>query len=248
MDQVLIYIVVGFAAQLIDGALGMAYGVTSNTFLLSAGLPPKVASACVHMAEVFTTLVSGLSHLRFGNVDKALFQKLVIPGVIGGALGAYILTTIDESIIKPFVSVYLVVMGLMILRKAFTQAQEEHDIQTYVIPLAAAGGFMDAVGGGGWGPVVTSTMVARGHNPRLTIGSVNLSEFFVTAGESVMFLLTIGELLQAHGQVIVGLLVGGVIAAPLAAYVCNKISARALMVIVGVLVIVLNVRTLLQYL
>jgi len=240
MDQsIIIFIIAGFIAQIIDGALGMAYGVVSTTLLLSIGIPPAAASASVHTAEIFTSGVSGLSHLKFGNVDKKLFRKLLIPGVIGGVLGAYILTSVPGNLIKPFIAVYLLIMGLMILRKALKKIQET-EVKTKLFPLGVVGGFFDAIGGGGWGPIVTSTLVARGHNPRFTIGSVNLAEFFVTIAEVTTFLTIIG---LVHWQIIVGLIIGGVLAAPLAAYVCKRLPSRALMIIVGVLIIVLSIRT-----
>ncbi len=224
---------------MIDGALGMAYGVSSTTVLLSMGVPPATASASVHTAEVFTTGVSGLSHLKLGNVNKNLFWKLLVPGAIGGALGAYILTSIPERMIKPFVAFYLLVMGIVILRKAFRKIRESN-VTTRLFSLGLVGGFFDAIGGGGWGPIVTSTLVAKGHNPRFTIGSVNLAEFFVTVTEVAAFLATIGLI---QWEVIAGLIVGGVMAAPLAAYVCKKLSSRTLMIIVGTLIIALSIRT-----
>lgn len=240
MDQsIIIFIIAGFIAQIIDGALGMAYGVVSTTLLLSIGIPPAAASASVHTAEIFTSGVSGLSHLKFGNVDKKLFRKLLIPGVIGGVLGAYILTSVPGNLIKPFIAVYLLIMGLMILRKALKKIQET-EVKTKLFPLGVVGGFFDAIGGGGWGPIVTSTLVARGHNPRFTIGSVNLAEFFVTIAEVTTFLTIIG---LVHWQIIAGLIIGGVLAAPLAAYVCKRLPSRALMITVGVLIIVLSIRT-----
>ena len=237
--NIVVFIIVGFVAQIIDGALGMAYGVSSNSFLLSIGIPPAAASASVHTAEVFTTCVSGISHLKFGNVDKKLFKKLLIPGVIGGVLGAYILTAVPGKTIKPFIGFYLLIMGVVILRKAFRKI-EERKVETKLVPLGAVGGFFDAIGGGGWGPIVTSTLMARGHNPRRTIGSVNLSEFFVTVAEAATFFTILGLI---HWQVIVGLLIGGVIAAPLAAYVCKRLPSRALMIIVGTLIMALSIRT-----
>jgi uncharacterized membrane protein YfcA len=239
-QHIFLFIVVGFMAQMIDGALGMAYGVSSTTFLLSLGLPPAAASASVHTAEVFTTLASGLSHLKLGNVDKTMFKKLVIPGVLGGITGAYILTSVPGEVIKPLVSAYLLIMGLIILYKVLFTKARERNVQTHLIPLATVGGFFDAIGGGGWGPIVTSTIVARGHSPRLTVGSVNLAEFFVTFAEAVTFLLTLKIM---HWQPILGLLIGGVLAAPLAAFVCKRVPTRALMTIVGTLIIVLSVRT-----
>jgi len=239
---VFLFILVGFFAQLIDGALGMAYGVSSNTVLLTLGVPPALASASVHMAEVFTTGVSGFSHWRLKNVDWHLIKRLMIPGVLGGITGAYLLTSIDGTIIKPYISTYLLVMGLIILWKAFHRNHEERKITTHLIPLGLIGGFFDAIGGGGWGPVVTTTLVARGNTPRYTIGSVNLSEFFVTFTESVTFLLTIG---LGNWQIVLGLLIGGVIAAPLGAWAASRIPTRFLMSLVGVLIVILSIRTIL---
>jgi uncharacterized membrane protein YfcA len=220
----------------------MAYGVTSTTVLLSLGIPPRLASASVHAAEVFTTAVSALSHFRLGNVSRRLFLSLLIPGVVGGVLGAYVLTEIDSSFIKPLVAAYLLAMGLLILYKAFRKAAEPTEVRRGLIPLGFIGGFMDAVGGGGWGPIVTSTLVASGNHPRFTVGSVNMTEFFVTFAQSVTFILTLGTLVD-YAQTIIGLLVGGVIAAPLAAYVCKIVPTRTLMVLVGVLITVLSIRT-----
>lgn len=240
-QNILVFILFGFVAQLIDGCLGMAFGVSSNTFLLSIGMPPAAASASVHAAEVFTTGASGAFHLKFGNVRKDLFLKLLIPGVIGGALGAYILTSVAGDIIKPFISAYLLVMGGVILWKAFSRRAEEKEVNTFISPLALAGGFFDAIGGGGWGPLVTTTLVARGNNPRSTIGSVNLAEFFVTVAVSVTFILTIG---LEFWKVIVGLLIGGMLAAPLGAYLAKRLPARVLMIAVGLLISFLSLRTL----
>jgi uncharacterized membrane protein YfcA len=238
-SNIVLFIVVGFVAQVIDGALGMAYGVSSTSFLLSLGISPAAASASVHAAEIVTSGVSGLSHLRLGNVDTNLFKRLLIPGVIGGVLGAYILTALPASTIKPLVSVYLVAMGLLILRKSFKEMQQE-PMRQHLTPLALAGGFFDAIGGGGWGPIVTSTLVATGNHPRFVIGSVNLAEFFVTVCESITFILTIG---LVHTRIILGLIIGGAVAAPLAAYVCRKLPTRVLMRMVGVLIIALSIRT-----
>jgi uncharacterized membrane protein YfcA len=239
----LVFIVVGFIAQMIDGALGMAYGVSSNTFLLSLGIPPAVASASVHAAEVVTTGISGLSHWRFGNVHLDLVKRLLIPGVVGGVIGAYLLSSVDATVIKPFVAVYLMVMGLVILGKAFAKP-EHREVRTGLIPLGFVGGLMDAIGGGGWGPIVTSTLVARGNNPRFTVGSVNATEFFVTVSESLTFILAMSSVYLDYGKVILGLLIGGVLAAPLAAFAARKLPRRPFMVLVGLLIIVLSARTL----
>ena len=243
--NILLYVVVGFAAQMIDGALGMAYGVSSNTFLLSLGLPPAAASASVHMAEVVTTGVSGYSHWRLGNVDWGLVKRLVIPGAIAGGIAAYLLTSIDGNVIKPYISAYLLIMGIVILYKAFNLKQRKPTgIHTArVSALAVVGGFFDAIGGGGWGPIVTTTLVARGKDPRLTIGSVNFSEFFITLTESIVFIVTLsfGE----YWQIILGLLIGGAIAAPLAAHMTKRLPVKALMIMVGCIIIALSIRTIL---
>jgi len=241
MDQtIIVYIVVGFLAQIIDGALGMAYGVSAAAFLLSIGVPPAAASACVHTAEVVTTGVSGLSHLGFGNVDKKLFQRLMIPGVIGAVLGAYILTAVPGEAIKPFIALYLLIMGFVILRTAFKKIHMK-EVKSRLIPLGLAGGFLDAIGGGGWGPIVTSTLIVRGNNPRISVGSVNLAEFFVTVSAVATFSITIG---LGHWPIIVGLIIGGVLAAPLAAYVCKRLPPRAFLILVAILIVALSTYTL----
>lgn len=238
--HILVFVAVGFVAQCIDGCLGMAYGVTSNTFLLSLGIAPAAASASVHAAEIFTTAVSGLSHLRLGNVNKDLVKRLLVPGVIGGVLGAYVLTALPSDVIKPIVSAYLLIMGGVIVAKALRSFQDMTSLRG-IAPLGLVGGFFDAIGGGGWGPIVTTTLVARGNHPRFTIGSVNFTEFFVTVCESITFILTIG---LTHWTIILGLIVGGVAAAPLAAFLCQRLPARTLMLLVGLLIIGLSIRTL----
>ena len=241
--NIIIFVLFGFIAQLIDGALGMAYGVSSNAFFLSLGIPPSIASACIHTSEMFTTAASGISHFKFGNIDRNIFLRLLIPGVIGGVLGAYILTELPGGKIKPFVSLYLLMMGLWILVKI---VRKTHQIKTKsrLIPLGLAGGFFDAIGGGGWGPIVTTTLVANGNHPRYAIGSVNSAEFFVTVAESITFFATIGTLLFQHWEKIVGLMIGGVIAAPFAAWVCKKLPHKVLMLLVGLLISGLSIRIL----
>lgn len=237
--QIIFFIIVGFVAQIIDGALGMAYGVTSTSLVLALGVSPAAASASVHTAEIFASGVSGISHLRFGNVDRGLFKRLLIPGIVGGIMGAYILTALPGEKMKPWVALYLLVMGVMILRKALGRITRA-GTRPNLVPLGLTGGFFDAIGGGGWGPIVTSTLVARGEHPRFVIGSVNLAEFFVTVAEAVTFFLTLG---LVHWKVIVGLTIGGVLAAPLAALVCKRLPARALMFMVSALIILLSIRT-----
>jgi uncharacterized membrane protein YfcA len=238
------FFIVGFLAQVIDGALGMAYGVSSNSFLLGLGVPPAAASASVHTAEVFTTAVSGLSHWRLGNVDKEIIKRLALMGVVGGVLGAYVLSNIDGGVIKPWITIYLLAMGIRILFKAFRPANGISKVLRQRLPiLGLFGGFLDAIGGGGWGPVVTTTMLANGEPPRKTIGSVNLTEFFVTFAEAVTFLLTLGTF---DWPVVVGLLLGGGLAAPVGAFLTKKIPTRTMLLIVGLVVIFLQLRTLYQ--
>ena len=242
--SILIYVLVGFLAQTIDGALGMAYGVSSNTFLLSLGIPPAAASASVHMAEVVTTGISGVSHWRLGNVDWKLVKRLLIPGVLGGVAGAYLLTSLDGDVIKPWIAGYLLIMGAVIIYKALTTVPRNTPDEYHgprISLLGLFGGFCDAIGGGGWGPVVTSTLVARGKYPRMTIGSVNFSEFFITFAESVTFVLTLT--FSEYWQIILGLLIGGAIAAPLAARMTAKLPLKSLMILVGALIIILSIRT-----
>jgi len=217
----------------------MAYGVTSNSFLLALGLTPAIASASVHTAEVFTTLASGISHFRVGNVDKKLFKRLVVPGCICASIGAYLLVGIPVWFVKPVVNIYLCIMGVVVLLRAFNINLVMRKINKPC--LAGIGGFMDAVGGGGWGPIVTSTLIAEGNDPVKVIGSVNLAEFFVTLCESLTFFTLLG-LQNLH--IILGLMVGGVVAAPLGAVVCKRVSKKHLMLVIGLLIVFLSVREL----
>ena len=202
----------GFLAQLVDGSLGMAYGVTSNSILLSFGLSPKLASAAVHTAEVFTTGVSGLSHIRFGNFDKKLFLKLMVPGVIAASIGAYLLgSVINGDLIKPYVSAYLGILGFLILVKAFKSTVKTPGNLKNASWFALVGGFLDAIGGGGWGPIVTSNLIRQGHTPNIVIGTVNTAEFFVTFFSAGILLYFTG--IQSW-QIILGLIIGGTLAAP----------------------------------
>jgi uncharacterized membrane protein YfcA len=244
-DDFLLFVAVGFAAQMVDGAAGMAYGVSATTVMLSFGIPPATASASVHAAEVFTTGISGLSHWRFGNVNWSMVWRLAIPGMIGGALGAYVLTTVPVDIIRPIVTTYLLLMGIYILLKAIRAELTTIEPPSWIVPLGFGGGFLDAVGGGGWGPMVASTLLGRGTTPRYTIGSVNAAEFFVTLVVSITFITTIGLELW---PIIAGLILGGAIAAPLAAYVASAVPDRPLMILIGAVVILLSLRSLLQLL
>lgn len=227
-------LLVGLLAQIVDGALGMAYGLTSTSFLLATGASPALASASVHMAEVFTTGISGVTHAKFGNVDKKLFLRLLIPGIIGGLLGALVVTQIDGKILKPYITVYLLLMGIYVLTKAFRKhIAKRKGEPRHVAKLALFGGFVDTSGGGGWGPVVTTTLVGTGNDPRTTIGSVNFAEFFLTLASAASLFILVDETIW---HVVAGLIVGGLFAAPFAAYACKKFSTRTLLILVGLLI------------
>lgn len=242
VDSTILYFILGgFLAQLVDGALGMAYGVSATTFLLSFGVSPAAASASVHASEIFTSGVSGLMHLRFGNVRTKLFKKLLLPGIIGAIAGAYILSSLENygHIIKPVVSAYTLFLGIKILLKAIAKHKKTKPLKK-IGPLAFIGAFLDSIGGGGWGPIVTSTLIARGGHPRYTIGSVNLTEFFVTLASSLTFIMMIG---LTHWQIIVGLILGGCIAAPFGALLTKRLNAKTIMIMVGIIVIITSLRT-----
>lgn len=242
-EDFVLFVAVGFAAQMVDGAVGMAYGLSATSVLLSFGIPPATASASVHAAEVFTTGISGAAHWRLGNVQWATVRKLAIPGMLGGALGAYVLTAIPAETIRPIVTTYLMLMGVWIVWKAIAANASTSDPPSWLVPLGFGGGFLDAAGGGGWGPIVTSTLLGQGTKPRYTIGSVNASEFFVTLVISLTFLGTIGLELW---PIIAGLILGGAIAAPIAAYVAKAVPDRPLMLLVGAIIILLSIRGLLH--
>lgn len=232
LPALLPFIAIGFAAQLIDGALGMAYGVISTTLLLAIGLPPKAASAGTHAAETFTTAISGLSHIYHRNVDWRLFVRLAIPGIIGGVVGAYLLSNVDSSAVKPYVQSYLVVIGLWLVWRSTHVIQRTGDPRI-VTPLGLFGGFLDATGGGGWGPVVTSNLLLQGSNPRMTIGTVNAAEFLLTLSISITFLIHLGW--ETFTTATLGLLIGGVVAAPLGAILAKHIPSNRLLLMVGVI-------------
>lgn len=242
LNSFLLLLFIGFFAEIVDGTLGMAYGVTSNSFLLSVGYAPAFASAIVHTAEIFTTLTSGVSHLKLGNVDKKLAVDLIIPGTLSAIVGAYFIVNINIPI-KPIISLYLIGMGGIILLRAFGKNLILKKINSKL--LALIGGFVDAVGGGGWGPVVTSTLVANGYNPRKTVGTVNFSEFFITVCQATAFFIMLGIV---SPYTVIAFILGGVIAAPIGAYACKKVNTKTLMATIGVLIILLNLNTLSQFL
>jgi uncharacterized membrane protein YfcA len=231
------FILVGFIAQIIDGALGMAYGVSCTSLLLYFGIPANLASASVHTSEIFTTGVSGLSHIKFDNIDKKLFFQIVITGSIGAMIGAYLISDFfNGNLIKPFVSAYLIILGFYILSKAFKKKVVEKEVKRAPI-LAFFGGLLDALGGGGWGPIVTTNLLSQGKNVRHTIGTVNTAEFFVTYFATAIFIFILGV---QHLQIVLGLIVGGVIAAPFGAYIASRINQKLLLILVGILVIVVS--------
>lgn len=229
------FILAGFVAQIIDGALGMAYGVSCTTLLLNFGLPPSIASASVHTSEIFTTGVSGLSHLKFKNIDKTLFFKLIFTGVLGAVSGAFLISQVlDGKIVKPFVAAYLLILGIVILIKGLRNIKRENKPIKHVKSLAFVGGLLDASGGGGWGPIVTSNLLNQGSDPRKTIGTVNTAEFFVTFFATAIFIFFLGV---QFWQIVIGLILGGTLAAPVGAYMVTKINKRTLMIFVGLLII-----------
>ncbi|UPT64690.1 MAG: sulfite exporter TauE/SafE family protein [Hyphomonadaceae bacterium JAD_PAG50586_4] len=243
-----LFLLVGFFAQLVDGAVGMAYGVISSSVLLAFGVPPAQVSATIHAAECFTTGASGTSHLLHKNVDWRLLLRLAPAGIVGGVIGAYLLTGFEPTFIKAFIVAYLGILGLFLLFRALRGPREEPPHLKHVIPLGLAGGFLDASGGGGWGPIVTTTLLGRGHAPRYAIGSVNTAEFFVTVAISATFIWTMmtGRMVIEGGiahalSALGGLVIGGLIAAPLAGYVTKIAPARLLLGAAAVLVISLSI-------
>ena len=233
--DLVVFIVIGFCAQIVDGALGMAFGVLTTSALLAFGVPPAAASAMTHVTEIFTTAASGLSHAYHRNVDWRLVARLAPAGIVGGIAGAYFLSSVDGKAIAPFVSVYLICIGLYIAFKAWRPAWPR-EFRDWVVPFVGfGGGALDAAGGGGWGPVVTSTLIGRGHNARIVIGSTNLTEFMVTMATSATFIVMLG---WTELQSAVGLIIGGVLAAPIGGYIVAKIPVRPLMYAVAAVVIV----------
>ena len=247
--EFLFFLALGFVAQLVDGALGMAYGLIATTVLLSWGLPPANASAATHAAEVVTTGLAGSSHVWHKNVDWKLFLKLMPAGVAGGVFGAYVLTNLPENLVKFFITIYLIGMTVLIVQRIRenktqkgTKTQREKKLPT--IPVGGAGGFLDAIGGGGWGPLVTSTLLARGDHPRPTIGSVSLSEFFLTSAISVTFIMALD--FAEYWKIVLGMILGGAIAAPLAGYLSAILKPRTLMIMVACAIGALSVYNLIK--
>ncbi len=266
LGMMIVFAGVGFIAQMIDGGLGMGFGITSNTILLCFGVTPAMASASVHVSKVFTSGLSGMRHWKTGNVSKKLFWNLMIPGVVGGVLGAYFLSIIDGEKIKPFIAAYLFFLGVMVIKKAFRKLEEE-DVHNHFYKitfvgkhiekmfaffscqgvskkpcfarmLGGIGGIIDSIGGGGWGPIITSTLISKDHNPKHSIGSAISAEFFITLAVSITFLITLGFLSTWYA--VVGLLIGGAIAAPMSSVLRHRMAPRSLMLIVGLTIVTMS--------
>lgn len=248
-SNIILYILGGFVAQMIDGALGMAYGVSVTTFLLSLGVPtitPAIASASMHASEIFTTGSSSLVYMRYKNINKKLFKALVWPGVIGTILGVTFISFISKehvSFIKPIVSIYTLILGVLIIIRALKVNLRNPKKIKAIFPVAFYGGFLDSVGGGGWGPIVTTSLVAGGRHLRYSIGSSHLAKFFVAVVSTITFFFFIGI---THWQIIFGLVVGGMIAAPISIYFSNKIPIKQGLITVGILVIIISLKTIIQ--
>lgn len=248
MQDFILFAIVGFLAQAVDGALGMAYGVISSTTLLAFGVTPAHASAAVHAAELFTTAASGSSHLYHRNIDWKLFWRLMPFGVLGGVIGAYVLTSFPGNVMKPYVTAYLALVGVYLITRSFRKIPSKPVPTTVVAPMGLAGGFLDAAGGGGWGPIVTTGLLGFGGTPRFVIGTVNASEFLITLSVSLTFLFA---LLTGHweeaGEIsrnlyaVAGLVIGGLLAAPLAGLFVRNIKEKLLLRLVGALIVTLAI-------
>jgi len=233
------FIAVGFAAQLVDGALGMAFGIISNTALVAVlGVPPALASQRIHVVECFTTAISGISHLIHRNIDKRLFFRLLVPGMIGGVTGAYLLSSLDAGVVKPFVLLYLAGIGVYLLVRGLLYPPAVREAK-HMAPLGLVGGFLDAAGGGGWGPVVTSNLLIQGADPRKVVGTVNAVEFFLTLTVSAAFIWKLGVADLAGATL--GILIGGVIAAPIGAWAAKHFSPKVMLVLVGIVLTLTSV-------
>lgn len=242
------FLAAGFVFAMIDGAIGMSYGVTSTTFSLSMGIPPASASMGVHLSEILSNGIAGWMHYRMGNVNWKLFKLLLIPGIIGAVLGAYILSSLEHysTYTKPFVSLYTLILGMVIFSKALKTGKKRTSAKIKRIPLLGlGGGFIDAVGGGGWGSIVLSTLIAGGRHPRFSLGTVKLSRFFIALMSSLTFITMLSG---AHWEAVSGLVVGSALASPIAAKISNKISAKAIMMAVSVIVILISLRSIINFL
>nr|WP_249665493.1 sulfite exporter TauE/SafE family protein [Mucilaginibacter sp. Bleaf8] len=237
----------GFVFAMIDGAVGMSYGVTSTTFSLSMGIPPASASMGVHLSEIFSCGIAGWMHYRMGNINWKLFKLLLIPGIIGAVTGAYLLSSLEHYSMytKPVVSVYTLILGIVIFKKAFNKKPKKSADKIKRIPmLGLGGGFIDAVGGGGWGSIVLSSLIAGGRHPRFSLGTVKLSRFFVAMMGSLTFMSMLNS---AHWPAIIGLIIGSALASPIAARISNKISTKIIMTSVGIIVILVSLKSIYSF-
>ena len=244
------FLIAGFIFAMIDGAIGMSYGVTSTAFSLSMGIPPASASTAVHLSEILSNGIAGWMHYRMGNVNKKLFWLLVVPGIIGSITGAFILSSLEHysHYTKPLISLYTLILGCVILRKAFNIIRKRKNSVKkikHVRGLGLFGGFIDAVGGGGWGSIVLSTLIAGGRHARFSLGAVKASRFFVAFMSSLTFISMLEHL---HWEAVGGLVLGSAIASPIAAKVSNRISAKSIMVAVGIIVILVSLRSIIKFL
>jgi hypothetical protein len=242
------FLAAGFVFALIDGAIGMSYGVTSTSFSLAMGVRPASASMGVHLSEIMSNGIAGWMHYRMGNINWKLFKLLLIPGIIGAVAGAYLLSSLEHysQYTKPVVSLYTLILGIVILSKAFKRKPVKSSEKIKRISLLGlGGGFIDAVGGGGWGSIVLSTLIAGGRHPRFSLGTVKLSRFFIALMSSITF---IAMLSSNHWEAVAGLVIGSAIASPVAAKISNRISAKAIMIAVGVIVILISIKSISAFL
>ena len=244
MGEIVLFSILGFFASIIDGCIGMAYGTILASIFALNGVPLLVSSASIHFSEIFTTLASGLSHLSFKNVDFKLLKKIVLPGALGAVVGALMLSYASDKVLKPIVASYLIALGIYILLKQRKKRKKKTKSFKRFKFLGLIGGFCDAAAGGGWGPIVTGTLISRGHIPHKTIGTVNLTEFFVTLAQSAIFFSAIG---LTSFNIVVGLILGSVIAAPFAAYIVKKINPMVLIKLVGCIIILTNIISLAMF-
>jgi hypothetical protein len=235
----------GAVAALIDGSLGMAYGVTGTAFLLGYGISPVKAVAYIHIAEIFVSGSSGLNHWKIGNIDTKLFKKLLIPGIIGAILGALIIAKVKIPYLSIIISIYLLFMGIFLVAKAYSKIKLQFkQNNSVVIPLAVTGGFVDGAGGGGWGPVVTTSLLGGKMEPKKVIGTVNASEFFINLASAVSLLFLVKV---TDWEALAGLIIGGFLVAPYAARVTSKMSIKIILTFVGVLITVISLRKIFNF-
>ena len=242
------YLLIGFVAQMIDGALGMAYGVSVTTFLLSLGIPfitPAIASASMHASEIFTTGSSSLVYMRHKNINKKMFRALLFPGIIGAIAGVVTVSFVSKeyfSLIRPLVAIYTLILGVLIIVKTLRVPKKRKKIKQ-LSPVAFTGGFLDSVGGGGWGPIVTTSLLAGGRHLRYAVGSSHLAKFFVALTSTITFFFFIG---LDHWQIIFGLVIGGMIASPMSIYFSTKIPIKKGLLLVGIVIISISLKTIVQ--